>query len=74
MMRPHRAEAQDAAVRRHPKPSGNAEQPVSSEPPAHVFDQTNGVLGDDDEQVDRSGRGTSTTPPSRFGVPPIVSL
>lgn len=38
----------------------------------HVFDQTNGVLGTDDQ--DDGPREHVTTPPSSFGVPPIVSL
>jgi hypothetical protein len=38
----------------------------------HVFDQANGVLGDDDEPVER--RKGSKQPPQSFGVPPIVSL
>lgn len=40
----------------------------------HVFDQTNGVLGDQDEP-DADERGAATTrSPSSFGVPPIASL
>jgi hypothetical protein len=40
---------------------------------AHVFDQTNGVLGSDGEPEERPGHG-SGQPASSFGVPPIVAL
>jgi hypothetical protein len=45
---------------------------AADEDPVHVFDQTNGVLGPD--QGDDDEPATGVTPPSKFGVPPIVSL
>jgi hypothetical protein len=47
--------------------------PSEGDDPPHVFDQTNGVLGDD------AGRPESPPPhdlrpPASFGVPPITSL
>ena len=39
----------------------------------HVFDQTNGVLGDDGDGSE-SPPPHDVEPPTRFGVPPIVSL
>jgi hypothetical protein len=45
------------------------------EPAVHVFDQTNGVLGaDEDDAETGQRRDGTTTSPSSFGIPPIVSL
>jgi len=41
--------------------------------PPHVFDQTNGVLGDDGDRPESPPRH-DTKPPSSFGVPPLTSL
>ena len=43
------------------------------DPALHVFDQTNGVLGDDPAEDDQpTGRRASGTP--KIGIPPIASL
>ena len=39
----------------------------------HVFDQTNGVLGDDADRPE-SAVPHDLRPPKTFGVPPITSL
>ena len=39
----------------------------------HVFDQTNGVLGDDADRPE-SAAPHDRQPPKTFGVPPITSL
>jgi len=39
----------------------------------HVFDQTNGVLGDDGDRPESPPRHDAK-PPTSFGVPPITSL
>jgi hypothetical protein len=53
-------------------PPERAEAPVEGAP--HVFDLTNGVLGvEHAAESGERGRG-DRTPPSSFGVPPIVSL
>jgi hypothetical protein len=43
------------------------------EDPPHVFDQTNGVLGDDAERPESAPRHDAK-PPTSFGVPPLTSL
>lgn len=48
--------------------------PPADRPAPHVFDQTNGVLGDADEEQEAERHDGSTRPPDSFGVPPIVSL
>ena len=45
--------------------------PRDLEPVAHVFDQTNGVLGED---VDESDEPDGDPGSPKFGIPPIVSL
>ncbi|HEY8317770.1 MAG TPA: hypothetical protein VIG76_02970 [Amnibacterium sp.] len=44
-----------------------------SDPVPHVFDQTNGVLGDDADRPE-SAVPHDLRPPKTFGVPPITSL
>ncbi|MCU1475209.1 hypothetical protein [Amnibacterium sp.] len=39
----------------------------------HVFDQTNGVLGDDADRPESAPRH-DVKPPKSFGVPPLTSL
>ena len=44
-----------------------------SEGAPHVFDQTNGVLGEDAERPE-SGPRHDGEPPRSFGIPPVASL
>ncbi|MBW4041919.1 MAG: hypothetical protein HIU86_07290 [Acidobacteria bacterium] len=46
--------------------------PPDPEPAAHLFDQTNGVLGEDTDDTDHGEDQASGS--HRFGIPPIVSL
>lgn len=41
--------------------------------PVHVFDQTNGVLGEHTDWAE-SPAEEPRTPPRTFGVPPLTSL
>jgi hypothetical protein len=52
---------------------GNGVTSSAPEGAPHVFDQTNGVLGDDAERPESAPRH-DVRPPTSFGVPPITSL
>ena len=52
---------------------GMSDAKKDPEPLGHVFDQTNGALGEDtsEEESHKGARGSGSP---KFGVPPIVSL
>jgi hypothetical protein len=62
-----------ALGRRQRAAGGNDGTPPGAGDPPHVFDQTNGVLGEDADRPE-SAPQHDAHPPTSFGVPPITSL
>jgi hypothetical protein len=61
------------ALRRSTGAYGDAMTGSERDGAPHLFDQTNGVLGDDGDRPESAPRHDAK-PPTSFGVPPITSL